>query len=255
MPMVNSSQKMWVEIQDKLNTSMLNISDSANDKVKEMAQIPKRVPIDSVEWQRILDKFNLSGNDALKYASETHQGADFTFYFVTSILTLIVLGFIILVYTMCCIWVLKGNLDLPLPGGGTQPKIEVKLRNPVKVLRTTLSRYSKEKKESPESHQQPPPRRQQPNTSNTFNPIESGGAGEASGAAGPTPNNITTISHSQAGPSSVVTDNASKKSRTMLFDKRNLGICDSFRQFQQFQYDLQDEDQEEVVFDVYDLQK
>ena len=42
--------------------------------------------------------------------------------------------------------------------------------------------------------------------------------------------------------------------RKSIFEKTP-SICDGFKQFSQFRYDLHNEEPEEVVFDIYDLEK
>ena len=60
---------------------------------------------------------------------------------------------------------------------------------------------------------------------------------------------------SRGGQHATLPPHEEQQAGNMVFESRRSGLCDSFKQFKQFQYDLQDDDQEEVVFDVYDLQK
>lgn len=210
------------------------------DKIKESMEnltvlnvtrslIPKRIPMDSGEW------FKTFGTQP-GYArnSETIQSyyadGDYMFYLVTSLIILVLVCVILGLYGACCVWVLKGNLDLPTPGGGGQKKYKVWIKNPFTPIRLWFSRYNIQSDDNPTSTDNKP----------TDNSVNLPGQGK-----------ITTISHSPS-PSDAGSDEPTPRSSS-VFESKTSGLCDSFRQFQQFQYDLQDDEQEEIVFDVFDL--
>ena len=120
----------------------------------------------------------------------------------------------------------KGNLDLPGPGGsGDVKKYRVWFKNP---FHQWFSRYNIQADVNPTTDNKA--------TDNSVKPPEQG--------------KITTISHSPCSPSDAGSDEPPPRSST---GSMAIGLGNSFRQFKQFQYDLQDNEPEEIVFDVFDL--
>lgn len=191
------------------------------NETSNIGSIPKRITMDNAEWARNIAKL-YNKNHQMDYHGIT---PDFNFYFVVSVLTLALVGVLLLIYSYFCVWVLKGNLDLPLPGGPEPKKYKVWWKNPCQgCLDHTRSRLK--------------------------NLISGGRSGDTemtdvSSETGPGLTTITSIAK---------TSTEEPKKRKSIFEKTP-SICDGFKQFTQFQYDLHDEEPEEVVFDIYDLEK
>lgn len=186
-----------------------------NSTVKLM---PKRIKIDNAEWIESIGK-SYDKNMAMGYPGIQH---DFNFYFVTCVLTLTLVAVLILIYSYFCVWVLKGNLDLPIPGGPEPSKYKIWWTNPCK---RPFNRISVKIKNLLGVNV--PPETELENVA------------DAPG--------ITTIT------STVKKSSEETTRRRSLFEKTP-SMVDGFKQFSQFRYDLHEEEPEEVVFDVYDLQ-
>lgn len=208
------------------------------------SQIPKRTHIDTRWFKNIgnpdIDQSELTNGEFLA----PHAGLPY--YLVLACFSLLITGTFVLVYIKCCMYALKGNLDLPAPGGGTMPSPRFYWRNPLKKMANKL-RYGNQNK-AVEHH--PPNPAPTCTLANTFTKANT----PASGV-----NQIPSIS-STSPDHHQPSGTASAANTVFESSKASSGVCESFRQFRQFQHDrLEDEvlsiQQEEVVFDVLDLQK
>jgi len=102
-----------------------------------MHHIPKRVSTDSSEWYSPAEVVEQ------KPLGFFHDDSVF-FYLVTILICLLIFAGILALYFIFFNWVLKGNLDLPLPGGGMPKKAPAQfiLINPFPKLTSILSRYT-----------------------------------------------------------------------------------------------------------------
>jgi len=199
----------------------------ANNTVNQSSgNIPKRIPHDSAQWFKELEEQAnvLAPNDMERYFDEN----EFYFYLIISVLTLTFMVGTILLYCFCCVWALKGNLDLPRPGEDPTSKVQVYIKNPF----PSILMYFRHEVEKPPDNK----------------PNGHAGCHRSSNHTSLqkiTSSRITTISSKAAG------DRRHSKS----FENRAKDLCDSYKQFQQFKYDIHDDEPEDVVFDLYDLQK
>lgn len=199
---------------DSLNTTMLG-------------SIPKRIPYDSSEWFKTFGRQldHLGRHNVNEYYND-----DMYFYLIASVITLVFMVALLIVYCFCCVWVMKGNLDLPQPGVDQQKKTKFCVRNPLPSFMKLFSRYDIDK--------------------------------NTNGRNATDPTNPQATSHKQLQPSepetiTTISNNAEQRrsSYSKMFENKASNLCDSYKQFQQFRYDLHDDEPEDVVFDLYDLQK
>jgi len=193
-------------------------------------------------WFKHID--SIANFDSSKLTPEEYEAVygdpTVTYYMLVASLTLLMMAIIILVYIKCCMYALKGKFDLPAPGGGQLPSETFYIKNPLASMAHKLLRYSGWKK-----HDQVQPA-QHPNV---LKPLEG-------------VNTITSIGPRQQEAGMMRKDEGagyppSEPPNTLFESKKaNRGLCDSFKQFKQFQYDglHEDREQEEIVFDVLDLQ-
>lgn len=110
-----------------LNQTLAAVSNASSGNTMT---IPKRIPIDSAEWFKTFGRqFMDSEEFRLHY---THGDPYFYTLFVMCIV-LILLGFLV-IYSFCFVWVMKGNLDLPGPGGEPPKRYRVWFYNPFPAL-------------------------------------------------------------------------------------------------------------------------
>lgn len=211
---------MYLANSSLLPGSMNNLTDGSYN-LSLLSHVPKRIPADRAEW------FKTFGNsydfpEHSRDMTQVYSDADFYFYVVVSILTLVFIVGLIILYSFCCIWAMRGNLDLPQPGGGMPPpsNVRITLKNPFSSFLMRFNRYDIDKDANPNYPDHRP-------THNTLNKSEGIG--------------IATISNSQPEPR-----------RSKPFESKAVDLCDGFKQFKQFKYDIQDDEPEDIVFDVFD---
>eukprot|EP00088_Acartia_fossae_P020681 TRINITY_DN2222_c0_g1_i1.p1 TRINITY_DN2222_c0_g1~~TRINITY_DN2222_c0_g1_i1.p1 ORF type:complete len:269 (-),score=61.26 TRINITY_DN2222_c0_g1_i1:350-1156(-) len=264
---------MYVDEKHHPTASMENISLAAINQtlLGQFGAIPKRVPIDNIQWMQssTLGRPYLTPDELAKIYGEK----DYSFYLVLTLLTLGFVCGILCLYICFCAWAMKGNMDLPLPGGGFRKTSVLKFVNPFKELSiANMLRYRI-------NNNNPPQHQSHNNNSNTMNPDRIGGPAVGDGGVGhiqqqiqqhlsnhqqftPEEPRIPTISHNQQHqfPQSTASCDregdrgGSNGNSSKLFESKALGLHDSFKQFRQFRYDHQmDDEPEQVIFDVYDI--
>jgi len=181
----------------------------------------------------LINQSEININDVREHAPYTVPVPMFN-YFLCSLITLMVVVLIVVLYSYFFVWVLKGNLDLPNPGGGypKRPTPMAYLVNPLPGIKKAFNRGTGIEIEN--STIQPPDssvesaqeslrhRNQQANPDQLNNIPEEGDAGQS---------RLSTI-----------------------FETKKSGVCEGFKQFKQFKYEQHDDEPEEVVFDAYDIQ-
>lgn len=103
--------------------------------------IPKRIPLDSAEWFKT---FGRQFMDSEEFRMHYAHGDPYFYTLFVMCIVLILLGFLV-IYSFCFVWVMKGNLDLPGPGGEPPKKYRVWFYNPFPALfgkATNRPRYS-----------------------------------------------------------------------------------------------------------------
>jgi len=249
----------------------------------QFGTIPKRVPVDDIQWleTNTLGKTLITPDELAKIYGER----DFNFYLILTLLTLGFVCGILCLYICFCMWAMKGNMDLPLPGGGMQKTNTLKFVNPLK--NSSILSYIRCK-----FNVAPPPGQGQQahhpsvgNASNSLNQSERRpeAGGDTTTCRAKAAAKIPAISHNQPPveplesanfnptPTNPVGHNIQLQqdfsdiaanhtgytttSTGKLFESKAKGLHDSFKQFKQFRYDHQmDDEPEQVVFDAFDLQ-
>lgn len=219
-----------------------------SDPTMASPAIPRRTPVDS-SWFKHID--SIARFDSSKLTPEEYEAVygdpTVAYYMLVASLTLLMMAIIILVYIKCCMYALKGKFDLPAPGGGQLPTETFYIKNPLASMANRLFRYSAGWKK----HDQVQPA-QHPNV---LKPLE--GVNTIT-SIGPRRQAEGVARMDEGASSQASYPSASGEAPNTLFEsqKANRGLCDSFKQFKQFQYGglHEDRDQEEIVFDVLDLQ-
>jgi len=209
------------------------------ESVNSSVNIPKRT-YDGEEWYETVKNQDYLTPEVIEQWAE----ADFYFYLVVSILTIAFMVGIILLYCFCCVWVMKGNLDLP-KNGVIPSTTDYFLKYPIPHFMRKLLRYNIENSaiESNNSNA----RSQESSASNRATTSQPDVAMPSSSTSG-----ISTISRRR---SSDQPSNSQSGQTSNILEAKTKNLCNSFKQFQQFRYDIQDDEPEDVVFDLYDLQK
>jgi len=94
---------------DLLENSTMGLIKNLTTELNEtsiIGLIPKRITMDNAEWARNIAKL-YSKNHQMDYHGIT---PDLNFYFVTSVLTLALVGVLLLIYSYFCVWVLKVSI-------------------------------------------------------------------------------------------------------------------------------------------------
>lgn len=92
---------MYMEV-DKVKEAMDNQTEFNSTR----SLIPKRIPMDSSDWFKTFGKqqgFPRNSENIQSYYAE----GDFMFYFVASLIVLLLIVAIIGLYGVCCVWVMK----------------------------------------------------------------------------------------------------------------------------------------------------
>jgi len=191
---------------------------------QSMGNIPKRIPHDSAQWFKELEEqvSVIAPHDMDRLLDEN----EFYFYLVISVLTLAFMIAILVIYCFCCVWALKGNLDLPRPGDDGSNQVQVYIRNPFPSF---LMFFSGKENGNKNASSQP--------KASTSPPVDSRTGGNDFQHVGSSASHTVVVGRSKS------------------FENKAKDLCDSYKQFQQFRYDIHDDEPEDVVFDLYDLQK
>jgi len=196
---------------------------------------PKGVPINA-EW---LNQFVEHNNPSLTAESQL------SLYLFVSVMIVIFIIASIAFYCFCCVWILKGNLDLPNlhAGGETPKKMKICLQNPFPTLfppRYPIDNSSRIEPAMGAVHDC-----LSSTTDRHLNTARVVAVAAINNAAEPV--DLPTIPVMSCDPPDT-------SIRSILFDSRRCaGVSTSLKQFQQFKYETQDNEPEEVVFDVFDL--
>jgi len=251
---------MYVENKTIMNNGSLIINQTI---LGQFGSIPKRVPVDNLQWL----ESNTMGQTLLTpdELSRSYNEQDFSFYLVLTLLTLGFVCGILCLYICFCCWAMRGELDLPLPGGGTQKTNVLRFVNPLK--NNSLLNYIRQKVYGLYGQTYP-------TTTNSMNTPEGQQQQSCRAKEG---QKIPTISHEQ--PTADIKNLTAEESSTsiqndfselavnqrrpslghrtsQMFESKALHLQDSFKQFTQFKYDHQmDDEPEQVVFDIDDLKR
>jgi hypothetical protein len=251
---------MYIETDSTMENNILVMNQTLGSQFGIERSIPKRVPVDSIQWMEssTLGKTLLTPDELARLYGEQ----DFSFYLVLTLLTLGFVCGILCLYICFCAWAMKGNMDLPLPGGGVQKTSVLKFVNPLKntsILSYIRKFYGQSGDQSAptcttnsEGRQQEPVCRakearipaishDQPGAETTNN------LSPGTSTASYNQQDFNELAANQRRPS--LGHNSSN-----LFESKAQDLQNSFKQFKQFRYDHQmDDEPEQVVFDAFDL--
>jgi len=171
-------------------------------------------------------------------------------YFLVSLITLLVVVAVLVLYSYFFMWVLKGNLDLPNPGGGypKRPSPMTYFINPLPAMKRAFNRgYPTNEKPVENSTIQ-----------TTDVSVESAQESRRRRSLSlqnlPSEDADTSVHFSRSNSA----ENSSTANRlSTIFESKSVDVCKGLKQFKQFGYGRQadeGDDVEEVVFDAYNLQ-
>jgi len=251
---------MYVENSTTMNNGSLIINQTVQG---QFGTIPKRVPVDNLQWMESnqMGQTMLTPDEQARFYAEK----DFNFYLVLTLLTLGFVCGILCLYICFCLWAMRGELDLPLPGGGTRKTNTLRFVNPLK--NNSVLNYIRQKIYGLYGQTYP-------TTTNSMNPPE---GTQHQACRSKAEQKIPTISHEQptVDIKNVTAAEASFSNQqdfnelavnqrrsslghktSKMFESKALDLQDSFKQSKQFKYDHQmDDEPEQVVFDVFDLKR